>query len=673
VSRLVQYCVLATTLLLAACGGGSSGGNGAGSGSSSPSGSSGGGGAVATTRYGTLLAFKISGLSYSTSDLGGTTDANGTWTYRCNTACGSTAFSIGSINLGDAANAGSVALREFTGGFELGVLSETTLRKGMFLVALDADADPSNGITLSSELATALNGKTLDFAAATFDADLAALVANLRGNTSLGASYRAGLLIPSRDVVRALLEQAEAVERGVYVESPIGATEVRKYVLRVADSSLAAYTGTSDSLRTTFVRGLRPALGGGLAVVPNTGPATYEVRAVSSRGITVAAPSYFDGVTKRVANVIVSADPNAAPSIGTFQLTAAAADLKSITSIKTSADVAYSSRPTPLGASGSDGARNLDEALKPRDPEFDQQGLDPAGVTIATDGTTWVCDRRGPFLLRLDAQGRSAERLGPAGDAGALPNVSRTLPKILEARQAGLGCGGVAMRPTSGDVLFSVAAPLDILGRTAKTARLVRLVSYNPRTLAIRQYGLPILDNEFSFQVLDLETLAENRVLALVRFRDGNATAPWLWEVRVFDLTSATEISSKVLTSGPNSSLALEYGTANDIASSNVTLATSFKVIELRTLGWSLDGPEGLAKLDSQTLLVMAQVNGGVTSRIVNGDPNLKVEEHQVDVNGLITPRAAGSTVAPTFAIVPNSAERREIVLWSIKLRTPLN
>ncbi|NBX41760.1 MAG: hypothetical protein EBR15_10185, partial [Gammaproteobacteria bacterium] len=358
-----------------------------------------------------------------------------------------------------------------------------------------------------------------------------------------------------RDVVRALLEQAEAVERGVYVESPIGATEVRKYVLRVADSSLAAYTGTSDSLRTTFVRGLRPALGGGLAVVPNTGPATYEVRAVSSRGITVAAPSYFDGVTKRAANVIVSADPNAAPSIGTFQLTAAAADLKSITSIKTSADVAYSSRPTPLGASGSDGARNLDEALKPRDPEFDQQGLDPAGVTIATDGTTWVCDRRGPFLLRLDAQGRSAERLGPAGDAGALPNVSRTLPKILEARQAGLGCGGVAMRPTSGDVLFSVAAPLDILGRTAKTARLVRLVSYNPRTLAIRQYGLPILDNEFSFQVLDLETLAENRVLALVRFRDGNATAPWLWEVRVFDLTSATEISSKVLTSGPNSSL----------------------------------------------------------------------------------------------------------------------
>lgn len=656
--------------VLTACGGG-------GGGSNSTSASSGGGSTPASTpKTGVLTAFLVRGLGYSTVDTNGTTGTDGNWTYRCATDCGLVTFSIGGITLGQANNTATLALRELSGGMDLGVLSELSLRKGQFLVALDSDADPSNGITLGADLTNALSGKRLDFGSTTFDADLAALITSLRSNTGLTSTYRAGLLVPTREVVRALLEQSEAIARGVFVESPTAsgssAAEVRKYVLRVADASLAAYTGTSDALRTTFVRGLRPALGGGLALVPNTGPTTYEVRAVSSRGITVPAPKYFDGVKASPASVIVTNDANAIPAIGTFQLTTAAADLKSIVTLKSTGDVAFSGRPVPLGASGSDGARNVDESLKPRDPEFDQQGLDPAGITIADDGSAWICDRRGPFLMQVDAQGRSLVRLGPQGAAGALPGVNRLLPAILESRQAGLGCGGVAMRPTSGEVLLAVGSTLDIAGRTAKNAKLVRIVSYAPKTQTTKQFGVPVLDNEIGFQILDLETLTENGVLALVRFRDGSATAPYLWEVRIYDLSNATDLGPKTLTTGPSSSLALEYGTASEIASSGVTLATSTRVVELRALGWSLDGPEGLTKLDNQTLIVMGQVNGGVTSRIVNGDPNLKVEEHQVDANGLITPRAAGSTVAPTFALVPDSVERREIVLWSIKLRAPL-
>ena len=636
---------------------------------------------AATTRTGTLVAFAIRGLSYSTLDANGTTGTgvtatDGSWTYRCTSTCGTVTFSIGGITLGQTNNAANIALRELPGGVELGVLSDATLRKGQFLVALDADADPSNGITLSTELATALTGKRLDFGASTFDADLAALVTGLRSNTALSASYRAGILIPSREVVRALLEQAESMARGVFVDAPTAdgsvASEVRKYVLSVPDASMSAYTGSSDLLRTTYVRGLQPALGGGLAVVPNTGPTVFEIKTVSSRGITVPAPKYFDGVTASPASVIVTNDANASPSVGTFQLSSGAADLKSLTPIKTVNDVLFSGRPVPLGASGSDGARNLYESLRPRDPEFDQQGLDPAGITIAADGTTWICDRRGPFLMQLDAQGRAIVRIGPQGVAGSLPGVNRLLPAILEARQAGLGCGGLAMRPTSGDVLLAVGAPLDIAGRTAKNAKLVRLVSFAPRTNIVRQYAVPVQDFEFGYQILDLETLSENRVLALVRYRDGSATGAIVWDVRIFDLSNATAIDAKTLTNGPNSSLALEYGTASEIGLSGVTLATSTRLVELRPLGWTLEGAEGLAKLDAQTLLVMGQVNGGVTSRIVNGDPNLKVEDHQVDTNGLITPRGAGSTAAPTFAIVPDSPERRQIVLWSIKLKTLL-
>jgi hypothetical protein len=517
----------------------------------------------------------------------------------------------------------------------------------------------------------------LNFASSTFDTDLAAILDILRSDPRLTASYRAAIAAPTTDFVRAILEQGEAIARGVFVETPTSsgdANELRKYVVKLPDSALAPYFGTSTAIGAAFVKGIKPALGGGIAIVPGSINGTnLEFRAVSSRGITVAAPRYFDGADVREASVIVTAEPNALPSVGQFSLGATIAELKSLTTLKTSANENFSGRPVPLGASGSDGARNLDESLKPRNPEFDQLGLDPAGLTIAADGTNWICDRRGPFLMQLDTQSRTTLRLGPAGNAGLLPGVTRSLPSILESRQPGLGCGGLAIRSTSGEVIMAVAAALDVGGRTANTAALIRLVGYNPRSNAIRQLGLPIAANEISFQILDLDSLSEDRLLALVRYRPGNPDANWEWEVRVVDLSGTTDLTNRVLTSGPNAGLALEYGTLSAVEASGVKLATMTKVLSLRPLGWRLERPEGLARIDNQTLLIMAEVNGGVTSRIRGGDPTLRVEQHQVDRNGLITPRASTSSAAPVYEIVPSSADQRQLVLWNVKLRTALN
>jgi hypothetical protein len=49
--------------------------------------------------------------------------------------------------------------------------------------------------------------------------------------------------------------------------------------------------------------------------------------------------------------------------------------------------------------------------------------------------------------------------------------VNRRLPAILEWRQPTLGCGGVAVRSTSGEVVFALGAPLNVNGRTANSAR----------------------------------------------------------------------------------------------------------------------------------------------------------------------------------------------------------
>lgn len=662
--RLVALASM--TALLVSCGGG--GGGSGGNSSSAP---------TNPTLSGSLVDLSTSGLSYSTSSVSGTTNSSGGYTYRCNASCETVTFTVGPITLGSATGSSTLTLKDLQGGLDGGLLSVATIRRMQFLMAVDSDANASNGIAIPSELASSLSGKSLNFTASSFDADLASLIDYLKGDSRLASSYRAGMQIPTAAIARAIAEQAEALARGVLVESPTSTaspvTELRKYVLRVPDTSLMPYSGSSSLLKSTYARGLRPALGAGLSVVSGTPTTTLQLRTVTARGIAVAAPRYSDGVSLRPAEVLLSNDTNGNPSLGAITLLPGSADLSSLTAVKTADGTAYSGRPTPTDASGSDGARNLDENLQARVPEFDQRGLDPAGVAEGESGAVWICDRRGPFLLQLDGQGRVAQHLGPAGSAGALPGVTRRLPEILEARQPAQGCGGVAVRPTSGEVVFALGAALNVNGRTASTARLIRLVGFNPRTSTVKQYAMPIRSSEFSLRVLDLESLSENRLLALVRFREGSATGPYRWEIRTLDLSTATEISTKSLTAGPNSGLALEYGTAADIDSSGVTLASMSTVVELGALGWIAESAEGLARGNAQTLIVIGQMNGGVTSRIRGGDPALSVADHQVDRNGLITPRAAASSTAPVFELAPSAIESRQIVLWSLQLRSPVN
>jgi Esterase-like activity of phytase len=626
---------------------------------------------------GSIADFGIAGLSFTTPTVSGTTGTRGSYSYRCTTTCEAVTFKLGGIVFGTATAAPTLTLRELQGGLDGGVLSEATIRRVQLLVALDADAEPTNGITLPQDVSTSLATRAIDFNATSFDADLESLLTFLRGDNRLSSTYRAGLRAPTRAVARALAEQFEAIARGVFVETPTSANsvveQVRKYVVRHPDSLLVPYSGSSSTLKTTYPQGLRAAVGAGLTLASDSSAANIRLRVVSARGVAITAPQFFDGTSARPASILLDATLSGGPSVGIITLSSTAAELNALAALRTADGAVFSGRPTPTDSSGSDGARNLDEALQPRNPEFDQRGLDLAGVVEGESSTSWLCDRRGPFLLQLDAQGRVVQRLGPAGNAGSLPDVARRLPAILESRQATLGCGGLAARTSSGELLMAVGAALDVGGRTANTARLIRLVGFNPKTNAVRQFAMPIRDNESGLRVLDLESLSEQRVLALVRYRDGGPTGPYRFDIRTIDLTTATDVSTKTLSSGPNAGLALEYGSLPEIAASGVTLASIATVVELGSLGWIAENAEGLARIDANTLVVVSQANGGVTGRVLGGSTALSVGEHQVDRNGVITPRATGSTSAPTFELLPMPAEARQTVLWSIKLRNGVN
>ncbi|NCV87842.1 MAG: hypothetical protein EBW14_18730, partial [Oxalobacteraceae bacterium] len=245
---------------LAACGGGGGGGGSAGNSATASS----------PTVSGAWVDFAISGLAYSTASASGTTSSTGGFTYRCPSSCETVTFKVGGTTLGSITGASTISLRDLPGGITDGTLSESTLRRAQFLITVDADADAGNGIALPAELPTVMANRSLDFNASSFDADLASLVDFLRGDSRLAADYRAALKIPTRGVARSIAEQAEALARGVLVDSLTASTnpiaEVRKYVLRVPDTALVPYTGPSTQIKTFYPKGLRPAIGAGLTL-----------------------------------------------------------------------------------------------------------------------------------------------------------------------------------------------------------------------------------------------------------------------------------------------------------------------------------------------------------------------------------------------------------------------
>ena len=145
--------------LLSACGG-----------SSSDRDHGGGGGGDTTTRTGIFVDAPVDGLGYKAgaADAAFTADG-GKFTYRNGDTV---SFFVGNAQLGSATGAPLLSPRNLASG-------NAALNIARFLMALDADGLPENGITISPEtFASALSLAQPDFASADFDNSDAAAFAN---------------------------------------------------------------------------------------------------------------------------------------------------------------------------------------------------------------------------------------------------------------------------------------------------------------------------------------------------------------------------------------------------------------------------------------------------------------------------------------------------------------
>jgi Tol biopolymer transport system component len=166
--KTIQFCICTLTLLiLTACS----------DGVSSSSGPNAQQAAGPNAQQGVFIDSAVEGVTYTTLTRSGTTDSNGTFVYLFGEVV---TFSIGGITLGSAVGQPQLTPIDLVPG-AIDATDQQVINILRFVQSLDADSDPSNGISIPAAAQANAAGQTLDFNQATvaFEADANALLALL--------------------------------------------------------------------------------------------------------------------------------------------------------------------------------------------------------------------------------------------------------------------------------------------------------------------------------------------------------------------------------------------------------------------------------------------------------------------------------------------------------------
>jgi len=168
-------------------------------------------------------------------------------------------------------------------------------------------------------------------------------------------------------------------------------------------------------------------------------------------------------------------------------------------------------------------------------------GLDPEGLVALPDGTFWISDEYGPFLVHVDATGKELERLSP---------FDGSLPRELSLRTPNQGMEGLTITPDGSTLVGIMQSALKTPGLAgdAKSVPLSRIVAVDIATKAVKEYLYP-LANPQKTKVAVSEITALSPTRFLIDERDGKLEPGADKKIYVADIAGATDV-------GPTSTVA---------------------------------------------------------------------------------------------------------------------
>jgi hypothetical protein len=265
--------------------------------------------------------------------------------------------------------------------------------------------------------------------------------------------------------------------------------------------------------------------GSAISAVPGSADEIY--------GLTDRGPN----VQGRVPGERVLPVPDFHPQIARLKLADGVASVEQIITLSGREGAPLVGLVDPLATTGESLVDLTGKALAPSD-----HGLDGQGLVAMPDGTFWVSDEYGPFIVHFDANGKELERFSPHDG---------TLPKELALRTPNQGMEGLTITPdgtTLVGIMQSALATPGLVG-LATSVPLTRIVTINLANHSdVREYLYP-LANPQQTKVSVSEITAVSNTTFLIDERDDAPQPNGNKKIYLADISGATDV-------GPHASVA---------------------------------------------------------------------------------------------------------------------
>lgn len=306
----------------------------------------------------------------------------------------------------------------------------------------------------------------------------------------------------------------------------------------------AGFTGT-DQLHITVTPSVKlyaenlPPLGtvGGVAIQANAhGSAIALVPGSSNEiyGLTDRGPN----VAGRTPNEIVFPVPDFHPQIAKLKLADGVASVEHIITLagKDGAPLVGLSHPQ---ATTGESMVDINGAPLPQS----DHGLDGEGLVALPDGTFWVSDEYGPFIVHFDANGKELERLSP---------FDGTLPKELSLRSPNQGMEGLTVTPDGATLVGIMQSALQTPGLAGPSTSvpITRIVTIKLANRSdVHEYLYP-LANPQQTKVAVSEITAVTGTTFLVDELDGEPQPNGNKKIYLADISGTTDVGPRAKVPG---------------------------------------------------------------------------------------------------------------------------
>lgn len=357
---------------------------------------------------------------------------------------------------------------------------------------------------------------------------------------------------------------------------------LKKYDIEVPSKFMVPYTGTE----VEFKDGFKTGFGSALAFKNINSDGTIEFYALTDRGPNADIPKYLKN-GKTIPGKFFPA-PDFTPSIGILKVDNKKAEIIDKIELKDSTGKNITGLPLPLNKIGSTGEIALD--LNMNSLGYDVNGLDPEGIAIDKDGNFWIADEYGPFIIKVDKNGKILEKLEPGNG----------LPEIVKYRVPNRGFEGLTI-DKNGNIYVAVQSTLNVEGKTKDTAIFTRILKINPDTKEVKTFAYPIDKNYKSnsaAKIGDIYAIDENKIILIEQGKQKGKMENLIYLVdfsKADDITNLGNLESK----------------GNDL---KINLGKKKLLVNLREHGWDTEKAEGLTLLpDNKTIAIINDNDFGMT------------------------------------------------------------